>query len=127
MAYISVDNIAECVLALGRDALLAKSDVKQAYRQIPVHPDDRVLLGMAWRGQYFVDATLPFGLHSAPLIFSAVADALEWVVRRAGVQFIFHYIDDFIIVGPAASPQCDCGLRTLKQASQNLGLLLAED
>ena len=58
MAYISVDNIAECVLALGRDALLAKSDVKQAYRQIPVHPDDRVLLGMAWRGQYFVDATL---------------------------------------------------------------------
>ena len=66
MAYISVDSIAECVLALGRDALLAKSDVKQAYRQIPVHPDDPVLLGIAWRGQYFVDATLPFGLRSAP-------------------------------------------------------------
>ena len=29
MAYISVDSIAECVLALGRDALLAKSDVKR--------------------------------------------------------------------------------------------------
>jgi hypothetical protein len=29
LTYISVDNIAECVLALGRGALLAKSDGKQ--------------------------------------------------------------------------------------------------
>ena len=98
LTYISVDNIAECVGALGRGTLLAKSDVKQAYRQVPVHPEDRALLGMFWRWRYFVDATLPFGLLSAPLIFSALADALEWVVRQAGVRYIFHYVDDFIII-----------------------------
>ena len=64
---------------------------------MPVHPQDRILLGMSWKGHYYVDASLPFGLRSAPLIFSALADALEWVVRQAGVKYIFHYIDDFTI------------------------------
>ena len=39
-----------------------------------IHPED--LLGMRWDGRIFVDKTLPFGLRSAPMIFSALADAL---------------------------------------------------
>ena len=38
-------NICNCALAamqLGRGALLAKTDIKAAYRLIPVHPSDRV-------------------------------------------------------------------------------------
>ncbi len=50
---------------------MAKADVKKAYRNVPVHPDDRRLLGMEWRGTTFVDRTLPFGLRSAPLLFTA--------------------------------------------------------
>ena len=74
LSYVSVDDIAADVLQLGQGALIAKTDVKHAYRQIPVHPDDRPLLGMRWGGQFYVDAVLPFGLRSAPLIFTAVAD-----------------------------------------------------
>ena len=83
LSYVSVDDIAASVLKLGRGALLAKSDIKHAYRQIPVHPQDRVLLGLQWQGRYFMDATLPFGLRSAPIIFFSVADALEWIVRSS--------------------------------------------
>ena len=32
------------LLTLGRGSMLAKSDAKHAYRQIPVHPDDRLVL-----------------------------------------------------------------------------------
>ena len=71
-SYISVADIASVVLSLGQGTLLAKSDIKHAYRQVPIHPDDRLLLGMRWNGQLFCDATLPFGLRSAPIIFSAV-------------------------------------------------------
>ena len=106
LQFISVDTIAEAVFWVGRGALVAKSDVQHAYRQIPVHPDDRPLLGMRWQGHTYIDATLPFGLRSAPLIFSAVADALEWVVRSRGVRSICHYIDDFIIVGAPRSDEC---------------------
>ena len=76
--------------------MLAKVDIKQAYRNVPVHPNDRPLL---WRGQVFIDKVLPFGLRSASIIFSAIADALQWIIQVHGVKCLFHYLDDFITIG----------------------------
>ena len=47
LQYTSVERVARAVQTLGPGALLAKVDVKSAYRLIPVHPDDRPLLGVA--------------------------------------------------------------------------------
>ncbi len=101
------------MLKLGRGTLLAKVDIQNAYRNIPVHPDDRWLLGMSWRGEIFIDTVLPFGLRSAPKIFNAVADALEWVVRVNGVGEINYYLDDFLVLGTSGSEECADGLSTL--------------
>ena len=97
-SYVTVDRVARQAGKLGRGALMAKVDVKSAYRIVPVSPEDRLLLGMQWRGRMHVDACLPFGLRSAPLIFTALADGLEWIVRQQGVHFIYHYLDDYIML-----------------------------
>ena len=65
---------------------------------VPVHPHDRWLLGMKWEGRLYMDTVLPFGLRSAPKIFSAVADAAQWILVKAGVNYMLHYLDDFIFV-----------------------------
>ena len=127
LSYISIDDIAGVILQLGAGALIAKTDVKHAYRQIPVHPEDRPLMGMRWKEHYFVDTVLPFGLRSAPLIFTAVADALEWIVRARGADNIFHYIDDFVLLGPPDSDICEQNLRLLMQSCDNLGVLIAQE
>ena len=44
--YLKVDYIIDGIMSLGRGTLLVKFDVESAYRIIPVHPDDRHLLGM---------------------------------------------------------------------------------
>ena len=75
--YITVDQIIRSVSRLGKGALMAKFDVESAYRNVPVHPSDRHLLGMKWRNQSYVDLALPFGLRSAPFIFNAIADLVE--------------------------------------------------
>ena len=49
--------------------MLAKMDIEGAYRIIPVHPEDRGLLGVKWKRALFFDECLPFGLRSAPQIF----------------------------------------------------------
>ena len=77
LQYTTVDRVARAAQCLGRWALLAKIDVKAAYRLIPVHPDDRWVLGFEWQGSHYVDGMLSFGLCSAPIIFTAVADAME--------------------------------------------------
>jgi hypothetical protein len=37
---------------MGPGALMAKFDVKAAYRNIPINPDDRYLLGMKLAGTF---------------------------------------------------------------------------
>ena len=66
---------------------MEKMDKQQAYCNIPVAPKDRRLLGMLWQGKVYVDTVLPFGLRSAPLIFSVVADALEWMMIQQGTSW----------------------------------------
>ena len=65
---------------------------------ISIHPQDQALLGVCWEGNIYTDRALPFGLRSAPKIFSAVADALQWIVVKKGVRNLLHYLDDFIFV-----------------------------
>ena len=54
LSYVLVDDVVACALKEGTEALLAKMDVKQAYRNIPVHPSDRAGLGMSWEGRVLV-------------------------------------------------------------------------
>ena len=78
LQYLRLDKVIAEVARIGRGAQLAKLDIESAYRMIPVHPGDRHLLAVQWAGQTFFDTRLPFGLRSAPKIFSAVADALQY-------------------------------------------------
>ena len=57
--------------------------MESAYRIIPIHLNDRYLLGMQWQANYMVmDMALFFGLRSAPYISSSVSDLVEWVLKK---------------------------------------------
>ena len=126
MAYITVDNVATLVARLARGSLLAKVDIEAAYRLVPVHPQDRVLQVVRWQDQVFIDPMLPFGLSSAPKIFNALADALNWILQRAGIHYILHYLDDYVLVGPPNSPTCQASLAILHRICNYLHIPLAE-
>ena len=49
---------------------------------MPVHADDRLLLGMRWREKTYIESALPFGLRSAPKVFNAVADAMQLILEQ---------------------------------------------
>lgn len=105
--------------------MLAKFDIEAAYRIIPVCLQDHLLLGMLWRGELFVDGTLPFGLRSAPKLFNAVADALLWTLGSHGVQSAIHYLNDFLIVGPPGTESCSRALATSLRLCKELGVPIA--
>ena len=50
LSYVSVTDAAQGVLEQGRGALMVKVDVRSAYRNIPIHPEDRWMMGMLWDG-----------------------------------------------------------------------------
>ena len=127
LKFISVEAVAVAARRLGTGAMLAKLDIKSAYRLVPVHPDDRWLLGVELYGDHYVDGVLPFGLRSAPKIFTAVADALQWAMVRSGVSAVEHYLDDFITMGPPGSQECRVNLDRILAVCAELGVPLALD
>lgn len=125
LTYIKIQDIIKEILQLGPGTELAKIDIQSAYRIIPINPVDRHLLGMAWDGKINIDACLPFGLRSAPKIFSAVADALSWIILQHGASILFHYLDDFATMGPAGQGTCEANLRILLALCELLGVPIA--
>ena len=121
LSYATVDEAASQVVRLGRGALMAKVDIKTAYRLVPIHPDDHLLLGMQLEGAVYMDTVLPFGLRSAPKIFNAIADTLEWVCRSEGVAYMLHYFDDFMLFGSPHSSECSDYLSILSSVFNKLG------
>ena len=90
LSYITIDHAIQKILELGTNTLLAKIDIKNAFRLLPVHPADRHLLAMEWRKHIYIDTCLPFGLRSAPKLFNILADLLSWIVEQQGVSMSLH-------------------------------------
>ncbi len=78
---------------------------------------------MQWNGRLFVDMALPFVLRSAPKIFTALADALQWIVQDRRVDWLIHYINDFFSAGAPAPTQCADNLTCLR----GMGFPLKDD
>ena len=127
VSYSSPDDGASLMHFLGKRSLLAKIDLREAYRMVPIHPEDRRFLGISWQNSVYVDCQLPFGLASAPAIFNALAEALEWILRSRGVRYIIHYLDNFLILGPPDSIECRRALDITLQVCKELGVPIAED
>ena len=106
LQYVRVDDAIRILKALGPGAFMAKTDLKSAFRLIPIHPSDWNLMGIYWQSQYYVDLYLPFGLRSAPYIFNQLSDALEWILKHNyGLKYVIHILDDFFV---AESTRFDC-------------------
>ena len=119
LQYSNVDQVIRMVSHYGPGALMAKFDVESAYRNIPVHQC------MRWRGHFYVDLSLPFGLRSAPFIFNSVADIAEWILlHKHRLSDSLHYLDNSIIAGPPQSSQCAYNLNMAVSVCHRLGLPL---
>lgn len=126
--YCKVDDAIKLIMSTGKGALMAKLDVKSAYRILAVHPSDHYLLGMKWRSKFYVDLALPFGLRSAPFIFNKVADMLAWILQHNyDIENLIHYLDDYFTLGPADSDQCKTNLATITDVCARLGVPLAPE
>lgn len=77
---------------------MAKIDLKDAYFTIPIQVAHRKLLRFHFDGKAFQFNCLPFGLTSAPWVFTKTLKPVMALLRELGVRLII-YIDDILILG----------------------------
>ena len=94
LQFIKIDDAIAALIRLGRGTYLPKTDIKSAFRQFPVHPEDWELLGTYWNNSYYFDKVLSFGLRSAPYIFNQLSDALEWILlNKCFISYAGHILE----------------------------------
>ena len=79
VCHATISEAITVIKTLGAGCFMAKTDIKSAFRIIPIHLSDFPLLGMKWDNQFYYDVCLPMGLSSSCAIFEAFSSSLEWI------------------------------------------------
>ena len=125
--YATVTDAIRLIKRAGPGCFLAKTDIKSAFRIIPIHPKDYPLLGMKWRGLYFYDRCMPMGCASSCKTFEIFSTAVEWIAQhKLKIDKILHLLDDFLIVS-SSSRQCQAYLDIFIDLCDYLGVPLAPE
>ena len=102
---------------------MAKIDLKDAYLTIPITQEHQCLLSsQIGAGVWMQFKCLPFGLCTAPFVFSKVTRPLIGFLRQLGIQLIM-YLDDLLIASPSTQ-QLSQDLSTVLWLMTSLGLLI---
>ena len=123
--YETLDRVVELVRSCGRNCLIAKADIKEAFRLIPIRSQDYPLLGFTWQGKYYHDKVLPMGSAVSCQTFERFSRALQWILQtHFNVLRVTHLLDDYIFFGPANESTCLHSLLSFERLADDIGIPL---
>ena len=76
---------------------LAKIDLKDAFFSIPIHTNHQKFLRFVFKGKTYQFNYLPFGLSSAPWVFTKTLKPALATLQERGIQLI-AYINDILLL-----------------------------
>ena len=82
--------------AMSAPSWMASLDLKDAYLHVPMRQNLHKFLALSCWGKLFFFRALPFGLATAPWLFSALIEAVLSSLRAKGFN-ILGYIDDLVL------------------------------
>ena len=98
LSYASVSDAIKIINSLPQ-CYLAKADIAEAYRLVPLRPSCYNLLGFRLGGMYYFDRCLPMGASSSCSIFEKISDGLEFILKDTyKVQNVVKMLDDFLFL-----------------------------
>ena len=104
LQYIIISDAINSIKLAGRGSWLAKADISDAFKVMPIHPSLRHLFGICWEGKFYFATQLTFGCRSSPKIFDTLSEALCWILLNVyHVPFLLHLLDDFLVISPPSS------------------------
>lgn len=77
--YSSFDNAVSIVKKLGYNALIAKMEIKSAFRLLPCYPSDFSILGFQIGSEFYIDKCMPMGCSISCSIFEKCSTFLHWL------------------------------------------------
>ena len=100
---------------LKKGDFLVKIDLKDAYLTVPIWKNHQKYLRFLWKGSMLEFGCLPFGLATAPRVFTKLMKPVVGALRQRGIRLII-YLDDLLILAESHD-------QALHHAASTLNLL----
>ena len=111
-----LDHCVELLVSLGKGIYIAKADLQDAFRIIPVSPLDYRLLGFKFQGQNYFD------FDHACRTFELLSQALQWICQhKFHISYMSHILDDFMFFCKTL-PDCHSSLSRFFELSNMVNL-----
>lgn len=88
-----LEGIQEALDFVQKNGFMFKFDLSSGYHLIDLHASMYKYFGFSWDNCFYVFSSLPFGLSSAPFIFTKILRNLVRFWRKKGI-YIIVYLDD---------------------------------
>ena len=116
-----METLQSVLLSVQRGDWMVSLYLKDAYLQVPIHPDSCKYLRFVVSDQVYQFKALCFGLSTAPQVFTRVMAPVSVMLHRAGIR-IHRYLDDCLI--QASSRVQVQALNTVLHLCHQLGIVV---
>ncbi|XP_067682773.1 uncharacterized protein [Haliotis asinina] len=94
--HFRMTSLEQIQAKLSPGAWLASLDLQDAYLHVPIHPRHRKYLRFVFNGIHYQWRVLPFGISTAPWLFTCITLLVTRFLHLRGVDFD-PYIDDCLL------------------------------
>lgn len=120
--HFKMENWKTVVRLISPGDFLASVDLEDAYLLVPIHQEHRKYLRFRFQDQIYQFTALPFGLASAPYIFTKILKPVLSTLRERGFLSVV-YLDDFLLIAPSRQ-DCQKNITATINLLQSLGFLI---
>ena len=96
VSHFRMETIQSVLLSVRQGDWMASIDLKEAYLQVPVHPDSRRFLRFVAQSNVYQFSALCFGLSTAPQVFSRVMAPVSTILHSWGIH-MRQYLDEWLV------------------------------
>ena len=117
-----METLQSTLLSVRRGDWIVSIDLKDAYLQIPIHPESRKFLRFMAFERVYQFRVLCFGLSMAPQVFTRVMAPVSTILHSLGSR-LRRYLDDWLIQA-SSREQVLLALRTVLRLCNSLGIVV---
>lgn len=120
--HFKMENYKTVERLIQRETFMSSLDLKNAYHLIPIIEQHRKYLRFCFNGKLYQYNCLPFGLSSAPLVFTKMLKPIVSLLRSRNLMSVV-YLDDFLLLGDSYT-NCENNVKNTVTLLEKLGFLI---
>ena len=123
--HFKLEDIKTALKLITRGSYMATIDLKDSYFLVPIHRNYKKFLRFEFENQTYEFNVLPFGLSTAPYVFTKLLKPVMQKLRSLGLISVI-YLDDILMIEKSKT-DCAKNVEVTRETLESLGLVINPD